>query len=388
MTTCDIFDRAGLHPTNVGKSFFVLRQQVRGVAMRAGTYVFVGALCAFLSMGQGLAADYCDQQPSEIAKARCRATGTSRNIPEDIARAEAGATHISWVYWAAPSPDGSLLASAGKDQTVKLWDFASGKFIRNLGKHDGWVRRVAFRKDGKAVYAIADNEGLSELDVDTGKTLRTAPLPPGANKEWFDMRLSPDGRFLALTSLERGVQLWDVDKWAPDRRLADNEYISRIVFSPTSSALVAAGEKYLTIWNPLDGDPSQIPIPEEVAALAFSPDGSKLILGGEETVEIWDLGSGKLETSFPTKELPKIFDLAMTPDNSIVITCTDAPAAFDAKSGKLLKVFGEMTDNCHSVAITKDGKFAVTSHMGSDIRVWDIATGTLTRRFGEAVVQP
>ena len=50
--------------------------------------------------------------------------------------------------------------------------------------------------------------------------------------------------------------------------------------------------------------------------------------------------------------------------------------------------FGSMADLCHSVEITKDGRYAVTSHMGSDIRLWDVASGALVRRFGEAVEQP
>jgi hypothetical protein len=46
------------------------------------------------------------------------------------------------------SPDGKRLASSSTDQTVKIWDVATGVELQSLIGHTHWVRDVAFSPDG------------------------------------------------------------------------------------------------------------------------------------------------------------------------------------------------------------------------------------------------
>ena len=47
-----------------------------------------------------------------------------------------------------------------------------------------------------------------------------------------------------------------------------------------------------------------------------------------------------------------------------------------------MRHFGPFRELCHSVDLSPDGRFAVTTSMGSDLRIWEIATGTFYRRLG------
>jgi WD40 repeat protein len=73
-------------------------------------------------------------------------------------------THLSGVTSVVFSPDGTLLASAGWDTTVKLWSVPDGKLIQELGKPRGggskdWIHSVAFSPDGRRI-AAADMAGM------------------------------------------------------------------------------------------------------------------------------------------------------------------------------------------------------------------------------------
>jgi WD40 repeat protein len=53
-----------------------------------------------------------------------------------------------WLWWLAYSPDGKKLLSAGNDGVIRFWDPASGKELRTLSGHAGFVSTLAFSKDG------------------------------------------------------------------------------------------------------------------------------------------------------------------------------------------------------------------------------------------------
>ena len=67
--------------------------------------------------------------------------------------------HTNWVMGVAFSPDGSRLASAGADQTVRIWDVARGRELLTLRGPEDRVHGVAFSPDG-ASLAAASADGL------------------------------------------------------------------------------------------------------------------------------------------------------------------------------------------------------------------------------------
>ena len=64
--------------------------------------------------------------------------------------------HTGRVWCVAVSPDGSKIASASADFTVKLWDIQTGDLLQTFG-HLGEVRTVAFSPDGKLLASGGDD---------------------------------------------------------------------------------------------------------------------------------------------------------------------------------------------------------------------------------------
>ncbi len=109
------------------------------------------------------------------------------------------ATHDGPVRAAAFAPDGSLAATGGDDNVVRVWNTVDGGTVWVLEGHDDPVHAVAFAPDEPRLYSVSARGVVKAWDLTLGRELASYDLPEcAAPVRVGGLRVSPDGDFLCV----------------------------------------------------------------------------------------------------------------------------------------------------------------------------------------------
>jgi len=214
---------------------------------------------------------------------------TNDNIPPGFTLRHTLRGHTDVIFRIAWSPDGKILASPSKDQTIRLWDAQSGQLLRTLKGHSGYVYSVAWSPDGKALASGAGDKTIRLWDAQEGRSLRTLKGHSG----WvWSVAWSPDGKTLASGANDQTIRLWDVQAGRSLRTLkGHSSSVNSIAWSPDGKALASGDNHSIRLWDTqkgrslrtLEGHSSW------VYSVWWSPDGYILASSSrDETISLWN----------------------------------------------------------------------------------------------------
>jgi WD40 repeat protein/serine/threonine protein kinase len=286
------------------------------------------------------------------------------------------------------SPSGRQLATT--NQTVKLWEVASGKELITL---DGQATRmVAFSPDGKRL-AGASAPSTGTLDARSG-TVKVWDMADG--REVFTLKgtvrrlaFSSDGKRLAGTSELGTVKVWE---------LAGGEELFTLkgpsgftTFSFDGSRLATISSDSIKIWDLANSQDcltiaarkSDVGGTALIPGLSFSPDGKQLAgVSSDNAVKLWDVGNGQEIRTF-TGHGARIGSVAFSPNGKLLATAsTDKTVRLWAPvSGKELQTLKQPTIAVRTVVFSHDGKYLASAENDdtvgakTKVRVWDLSSG-------------
>jgi len=283
---------------------------------------------------------------------------TLEGEPRAAVKAHVGAMTAAFVL-----PDGRLLATAGQDGTVALWDdqvrrlqelkgpaqrvevlslSADGAWMaagsmqgevwlwstvsgqgHALGRHPKGIRGLSFSPDGRSL-ASGDASGelwLWEVASGQGKKIHQHQGEAAA------IVFSPDGRLLASGSADHTLWVYELSSGKSDKMDLSGLGVLLVAFSPDSQELFIVNQGDMAVlriraWPPADRS-MLIPRPEADAMLsmAFWPDGQRAVTGHfDGTARIWDLRSGE-SRALAGHQGPVIW-VAFSPDGKHVLTAS------------------------------------------------------------------
>ncbi|EEF60656.1 WD40 repeat domain-containing protein [Pedosphaera parvula] len=248
----------------------------------------------------------------------------------------------------AVSPDGRLVATAGTNAPVQVWNATNGSLAHSLSGPTSWIGQLAF---------------------------------------------SPNGGYLAAGSGDRTVTLWETTNWTLVSGFVTHQQGPAIAFSPDSSMIALSSQANVELRSlPKFGlIRSWTAGTNEIPAVAFSPDGTRLassadFRGQDTRLKMWDVATGNLLWAVPTAQTYSIGSLAFSPDGTRIATAnsllnfSSSVQLFRVTDGALLRTYPE---NANSVAFSPDG--LTTLSAGTNLVLRSVQSGALIASFTDGI---
>ena len=296
--------------------------------------------------------------------------------PEDTA---AGATSFS--------ADGSLVSAAWPfEDFVRVVESSTGRQVRRIDAPGLGISDTALSPAGDRIavsYALMPEVAL--FDVQSGDQLFTLRHPDSIN----NLSWSPDGRRIATAGGDFAVRVWDAQTGELVAELLGHTgSVITVDWAPDSHRLLStASDGVAKIWGVEEAGGREL---LSLAAKetksptwgAFSPDGKKVLTGDLEitAAKIWDVSEtgGAEIRNLPTNPTP--VTLAFLPDGNLIAPIEGrSVAVWDVRTGRNLRTIGPGgggDEPVFTVAVDADGtRLATQALFTGAVDVWNVATG-------------
>ncbi|KAF4449459.1 WD repeat-containing [Fusarium albosuccineum] len=222
----------------------------------------------------------------------------------------------------------------------------------------------------------------------------------GHTKPISQVRISPNGRFIASASADATVKIWDAATGAHmDTLVGHMAGVSCLAWTPDSNTIATGSDdKAIRLWDRVTGRPKtsarRTEAGQEMAplkghhnyihCLAFSPKGNILASGSyDEAVFLWDVRAGRLMRSLPAHSDP-VSGIDFCCDGTLVVSCsTDGLIrVWDTSTGQCLRTLvHEDNPAVANVCFSPNGRFVLAFNLDNCIRLWDYVAGSVKKTY-------
>jgi WD40 repeat protein len=301
------------------------------------------------------------------------------------------AGHTDFVAGVAVTGDGHYAVSASWDRTLKVWDLVAAlqagpgvsQAVHTLEGHTDWVRGVAVTPDGRYAVSASTDGTLKVWDLSTALKAslaadRKRKAGPGTSQAVYTLKkghtgwvtgvaVTPDGRYAISASYDETLKVWDL------------------------SAAFAAGPGASQAVHTLAGHMSV------VWGVAMTSDGRYAVSASDDkTLKVWDLAaalkpglSATPKAGLPAPAAQPVLDrngpgAQVSTGEGVGLSAELKPGLSEGvgpDTSQAVRTLASHTSVVKGVALTPDGRYAVSASDDQTLKVWELESGQLLASF-------
>jgi WD40 repeat protein len=198
------------------------------------------------------------------------------------------------------SPDGKLLAAGGGEASrsgqVTLWNLADNSLVRQFpDAHSDTVYGLEFSADGKFLASAAADKFVKVFNVATGEFVRAFE---GHTHHVMDVTWKGDGTALASAGADNAIKVWNAETGEQSRTITTytRQVTSLQYVGMQDMILSSSGDKRVFFHTASNGNPAREfkGSTDYVYRASTTPDGAVVVSGGEDgSVRVWNAADAK-----------------------------------------------------------------------------------------------
>jgi WD40 repeat protein len=290
------------------------------------------------------------------------------------------------VHALALTPDQKTLASAGDDNTIRLWDYQTMKPLGQLKGHGDTVVSLSFTDNGKTLVSGSLDKTIRLWDV--AKQAEVQKIERGRG-DGEALAVSPDGKTLAAAGMNNTIRRWQLPEgkeiFVTDGHLGA---VTAVVYSSDGKLVASASQTgEIRLWDPTTGkDLKKIGGGHfGDVLLAFAPDNRTLAAASDgQPIRLYGVPGGQETKTIPVKDGEAVKSLAFAPNGkTLAVGFRQNVARLYAVGGEREPVNLAYTGGVEALAFSPDGK-RLAGAGWDKVTIWDVTTGQPERQLGKA----